>query len=64
MLLTVKQAHALLNKAVGINKVREMMRDGIIQSQWLGNKLVTTQEDIQRWLTRRQKEQNRMLSIG
>jgi hypothetical protein len=64
MLLTVKQAHALLNKAVGINKLREMMRDGIIQSQWLGNKLVTTQEDVQRWITRRQKEQNRMLSIS
>lgn len=64
MLLTVKQAHALLNKAVGINKLREMMRDGIIQSQWLGNKLVTTQEDVQRWIQRRQKEQNRMLSIG
>jgi len=64
MLLTVKQTHALLNKAVGINKLRELMREGIIPAQWMGNKLVTTQEDVQRWLLRRKKEQNKMLSIG
>ena len=62
MILTVKQAHEKLNKAVGINQLRTLMRDGAIRSQWLGNKLITTDKDINLWLERRQKQQDRVLT--
>jgi len=62
LILTVKQAHEKLNKAVGINQLRTLMRDGAIRSQWLGNKLITTDKDINLWLERRQKQQDRVLT--
>ena len=61
MILTVKQAHEKLNKAVGINQLRMLMKDGAIKSQWLGNKLITTEKDINLWLERRQKQQDKVL---
>ena len=61
MILTVKQAHEKLNKAVGINQLRMLMKDGVIKSQWLGNKLITTEKDINLWLERRQKQQDKVL---
>ena len=61
MILTVKQAHEKLNKAVGINQLRILMRDGAIRSQWLGNKLITTEKDINLWFERRQKKQDSIL---
>ncbi len=61
MILTVKQAHEKLNKAVGINQLRMLMKDGVIRSQWLGNKLITTEKDINLWLERRQKQQDKVL---
>jgi hypothetical protein len=61
LILTVKQAHEKLNKAVGINQLRILMRDGAIRSQWLGNKLITTEKDINLWFERRQKKQDSIL---
>jgi len=61
LILTVKQAHEKLNKAVGINQLRMLMKDGAIKSQWLGNKLITTEKDINLWLERRQKQQDKVL---
>jgi len=61
LILTVKQAHEKLNKAVGINQLRMLMKDGVIRSQWLGNKLITTEKDINLWLERRQKQQDKVL---
>ena len=55
--LSHKQAHERLGGVIGLHRLRELMNTGEIESFLLSNKLVTTEQAIEKYL-RKMMEQN------
>ncbi len=54
-LLTFQQAYQVLNKAIGLNQLRRLMNTGEIESFLIGNKLMTTRQNLDRFISRSAK---------
>lgn len=46
MLYSVKQAYEYLNRSIGINQLRDLMRRNVIRSTWVNGRLITTRDEL------------------